>query len=99
MVFYSRRASKTLSGCTDAQADLAIDAHICDNTLFDAAHYIMSTPDILYMIDDVERTLIAFVGLREPRSDCASAQSNQDINCPLTESVDTVDLSDCVDVP
>ena len=28
-------------------------------------------------------------GQRRPRSDCASAQSNQDPHCPLTEPLDT----------
>ena len=30
-------------------------------------------------------------GHRRPRSDCASAQSDQGLHCPLTESVDTTE--------
>ena len=31
-------------------------------------------------------------GQQRPRSDCASAQSDQDLPCPLTESLDTTEF-------
>ena len=34
-------------------------------------------------------------GQRRPRSDCASAQSDQDIHCPLTETLDTTAYMFC----
>ena len=36
-------------------------------------------------------------GQRRPRSTCTSAQSDQDLHCPLTESLDTIDSMESKD--
>ena len=38
-----------------------------------------------------EKVSSVICGQRRPRSACASAQSDQDLRCPLTESLDTIE--------
>ena len=47
-----------------------------------------------YTVSGKRNASSGICGLRRPRSDCASAQSDQGLRCPLTES--SLDTRDCV---
>ena len=63
-------------------------------SLFNNIRIIMQTNTTLYEPRHAKTCFFDICGQRRPRSDCASALSDQGLHCPLTES--SLDTTECM---